>query len=50
MKTNGTHLRLGKHVHEPTAHHTVGAAGNEVVRVLGTNHLHGIDRVCMSCC
>lgn len=44
-----THLGLSQHVHEPTTHHTVRTAGNKIVCVLGANHLHRIDRVCVSC-
>ena len=43
-----THLRLSEHVYQPTAHHTVRTAGNEIMRVLSTNHLHRIDWVRVS--
>ena len=42
------YLRLRKHIYQPTAYCTVCATGDQVVRVLGPNHLHSIDWVCVA--
>lgn len=43
-------LRLGKHVDEPAAYHSVGTTCDEIVRVLCADHLHGVDGVCVAGC
>ncbi len=41
-------LWLGKHIHQPTADCAVRAAGDEIVRILGSDHLHRVDGMCVS--
>lgn len=43
-----TDLRLCEHVDEPAAHGPVGAAGDEIVGVLGSDDLHGVYGVGVS--
>lgn len=44
------YLRLCEHIHQPAADCAIRAACYQVVGVLGTDHLHGIDRVRVAGC
>ena len=43
------YLRLGKHIHQPTAYQSIRATSDEIVRILRTHDLHRINRVRMAC-
>lgn len=44
----GIYLGLSQHIHQPTAHQPVRAAGDQVMGVLGSNHLHRVYGVCVT--
>lgn len=39
------YLRLGEHVQTPGAHLAVSGDADQVVGVLGANHVHAVNRV-----
>ena len=43
-----TDLRLSEHVDKPTAHSPICTARDQVVRVLRTDHLHRVYRMCVA--
>lgn len=42
------YLGLGEHIDKPATHCAICTTGDEIVRILGPYHLHGIDRMCVS--
>lgn len=40
-----TYLRLGEHVEAPGAHFAIGGNADQVVSILGSYHVHTVDRV-----
>ena len=45
VRPDNAHLRLSKHIHQPTAHHPIRTARNQIVRILRPHHLHRVDRM-----
>lgn len=43
-----TNLWLREHVYQPTAYSSIGATGDQVVSILGANHLHRVYWVSMT--